>query len=161
MQLLGPRICELIDRVERRAFEVAAIGDAKLLEGADRRDRREARIIFRACDIAFGLAVEIGIERPVTLVAARISDRNAPGPAEKHGEGIGRRRDAGPRTGRAAAAVEARTGRLVAVARTPYRHSEREAVARLDLQAAPPPPIVLNIYLVPPVAIGLISGQIV
>src|SRR3546814_7279896 len=99
MQLLGPRICELIDRVERRAFEVAAIGDAKLLEGADRRDRREARIIFRACDIAFGLAVEIGIERPVTLVAARISDRNAPGPAEKHGEGIGRRRDAGQRTG--------------------------------------------------------------
>src|SRR3546814_1324800 len=62
-ELLGPLIAELIDRVERRAFEVAAIGDAKLLEGADRRDRREARIIFRACDIAFGLAVEIEIGR--------------------------------------------------------------------------------------------------
>src|SRR3546814_19248639 len=62
-ELLRSLVAVLVDDIERRAFEVAAIGNPKFLQRGDRGDRCKIGLILDPPDIGFEIGRASGRER--------------------------------------------------------------------------------------------------
>src|SRR3546814_11031951 len=70
-ELLRSLVAVLVDDIERRAFEVAAIGNPKFLQRGDRGDRCKIGLILDPPDIGFGLSVQKGVQRQIGRASCR------------------------------------------------------------------------------------------
>src|SRR3546814_12146154 len=91
-ELLRSLVAVLVDDIERRAFEVAAIGNPKFLQRGDRGDRCKIGLILDPPDIGFGLSVQKGVQRQIADITAAIGNRHPSGPYKKDGVRMGRTR---------------------------------------------------------------------